>query len=97
MQEKIPVVGDVIKSDKISFEGPDEWVVIESQREEATFGITPNDYIPGGIRLTVQQLNPDGTYNEKGFIYKFHITGRYKDLINIEELVITRKMKRIFI
>lgn len=97
MQEKLPTIGDVIKSDKIPFEGPDEWVVIETHREEGSFGITPNDYIPGGIRVTVQQLNLDGTYNEKGFIYKFHVTGKYKDLIDLEDIKTIRKMKRVFV
>ena len=97
MTNKMPEIGDVIKSDKIIFEGTDEWIVVETLQEPGKTGITPNDFTPGGLRLTTQQLNLDGTYNEKGFIYKFHVTGNYKDLIKLSDIKIVRKMKRIFV
>jgi hypothetical protein len=97
MIKKLPKVGDVIKSDKIIFEGHDEWIVVDIFQEPNQTGIHPNEVIIGGLRITVRQLNPDGTYNDKGFEYKFHINGKYNDLIDLSEIELVRKMKRIFV
>jgi hypothetical protein len=97
MTKKLPEVGDVIKLNEIKFEGPEEWVITDTYQEPGKTGISPNDFIPGGLKVTIQQLNIDGTYNEKGFIYKFHATGKYKDLIDLKDIKIVRKMKRIFV
>lgn len=94
---KLPKIGDVITSDKIMFEGSEEWVITDTYQEPGKMGITPNDFTPGGLKITVQQLNIDGTYNEKGFVYKFHVTGKYRDLIDLKDINIIRKMKRIFV
>ena len=95
--DTFPGVGDVIESDKILFEGHNEWIVIEVKMKGGKPGITGIDYKPDGYHVTVQQLNPDGTYNIKGFIHNFYMTGTFRNKILPSEIKITRRMKRIFV
>jgi hypothetical protein len=89
--EKYPKMGDVIKSDKLLFEGPDEWIVVEARWNNKKSSIHEGWY------LVVQQLNEDGTYNEKGFTHSFFMTGEYPNMIPPKNIKIIRQMKRTFI
>jgi hypothetical protein len=92
-----PGIGDVIKSDKILFEGHDEWIVIDVKMTGGKTGVSPIDYKADGYYVTVQQLEPDGTYSEKGFVHKFYMTGNFSNKIKPEEIEVVRRMKRIFV
>lgn len=92
-----PGIGDVIKTDKITFEGSREWIVIEVKMKGGHTGVTSIDYKADGYNVTVQQLNLDGTYNEKGYIHRFYMTGSFPNKIKPDEVKIVRHMKRIFV
>ena len=90
-QETYPKMGDVLKSSKLVFEGHDEWVVTEARWQPPRQGIFE------GWHITVQQLNPDGTYNERGFVHSFYASGDFNNLIEPKDVEIVRTMKRVFI
>lgn len=92
-----PGIGDVIESDKLLFEGPKEWIVIDTKMQGGKPGLSGIDYKPDGYYVIAQQLKKDGTYNEKGFIHKFYMTGTFPNKILPSEITITRRMKRIFV
>lgn len=95
--ETFPIIGDVIVSEKLLFEGHIEWVVIDTVMRGGKPGITSIDYHPDGYHVSVQQLKKDGTYNPKGFIHKFYMTGNFRGKILPNEIKIERRMKRVFV
>lgn len=95
--EQFPSEGDVIESKKLIFEGPKEWIVTHIEMSGGQSGTTPIDYKPDGFHVTAQQLNSNGTYNQKGFIHKFYMSGNFANKIEPKEIKITRRMKKTYI
>jgi len=95
-EEKIIFVDGETKEDYDQSRGQAKFVVEEAQMEGGGTGMGPGDVYPDGWAVYARRLHDDGTYDPKGEVIMFYMSGCFNNMVYMEDIEIVGKMKRQF-